>query len=256
MASRIPSKLYQFHSFQSKYSLQSLARNQIWYSKPNGLNDPFDSSTPINWVSNEIEKMNVISVTGLEKDKSGKYKGTPRPVNKGLVTQNEEQKRTMELTARALIQLSIDEYSQWGVACFTTELKNILMWSHYTNGHRGFCLEFNTKHLPHREKLKKVVYNKSYPTLSPSRMFQSSKIPLYTKSSDWKYEKEWRIIIQEGNSTVEYDPVALRAVYFGCSAQREDMVKAMEILKGTSTQFYKMQRSRTEFKLEAVLYRQ
>ncbi len=33
---------------------------------------------------------------------------------------------------------------QRGVACFSAKVDDILRWSHYADGHRGSCLEFDT----------------------------------------------------------------------------------------------------------------
>lgn len=34
-----------------------------------------------------------------------------------------------------------------GVCCFSTSNKNPLMWGHYTNQYKGFCIKYNNKNL-------------------------------------------------------------------------------------------------------------
>lgn len=35
-----------------------------------------------------------------------------------------------------------------GIACFSAKVDDLLMWSHYADGHRGFCLEFEGSYPP------------------------------------------------------------------------------------------------------------
>ena len=46
MAENIPPKLYKFQSFENQHSIENLEKSQIWFSKPEGLNDPFDCAVP------------------------------------------------------------------------------------------------------------------------------------------------------------------------------------------------------------------
>ena len=39
------------------------------------------------------------------------------------------------------LQKSVDE--SYRVGCLCSDNKNKLMWSHYGNGHKGFCIEYN-----------------------------------------------------------------------------------------------------------------
>ena len=43
-----------------------------------------------------------------------------------------------------------------GVCCFSEKKDDILMWSHYADGHKGFCLEFIT---PKHNRDQEVIYN-------------------------------------------------------------------------------------------------
>ena len=60
----------------------------------------------------------------------------------------------MEKVRRIRNQELRAQISQRGVACFTTELNNILMWSHYADGHKGFCLEFDTNFFKFQQSTK------------------------------------------------------------------------------------------------------
>jgi len=62
------------------------------------------------------------------------------------------------------------------------------LWSHYTEGHKDICLEFDTS-FPLFSKAKKVVYSSDFPLIDPLKMLFGSKDeiieevnkPLFTK---------------------------------------------------------------------------
>jgi len=263
MTKNIPPKIYKFQSFKSEKSIENLRHGQIWFSKPEGLNDPFDCAISIIFTYPEEDMITFVREHYLEdlrkKGKSGEisqrelqYLPNGKP-SQELIDQTEKYLKETNQQRRK-------EFSQNGVACFTTEMNNILMWSHYADGHKGFCLEFDTNYFKFNDKLNlnEVIYNNSFPTLSPLDIVQKPLRviePLITKSKDWEHEKEWRLITKEGNSAIEYNPKALTAIYFGCWITKENMEKIATLPAKSAARLFQMQRSETEFKLEYVPYR-
>ena len=44
-------------------------------------------------------------------------------------------------------QINENRYGR-GVCCLSEKHDDVLMWSHYSNGHKGFCLKFETSYEP------------------------------------------------------------------------------------------------------------
>ena len=154
----------------------------------------------------------------------------------------------------------IEEFSQMGIACFSENMDNILMWSHYGDGHRGFCLEFDTSFEPFRniEKIHQVIYSNIYPFASPTDVVFLPFMPLtplITKSLQWQYEMEWRMINFNGNTSLNYDPKALSGIYFGCDMPIEYRKRIINALKDSNPALYEMKTSETTFKVEALEYK-
>ena len=108
-----------------------------------------------------------------------------------------------------------------GISCFSENDKNILMWSHYANNHEGLVLEFDVAEtietfLP----AFKVNYSSKYSTLSYLNKNKKEHLELLTtKSVDWEYEEEWRIIRVNGAlKFLAFKPKALVSITFGCRA--------------------------------------
>jgi hypothetical protein len=106
---------------------------------------------------------------------------------------------------------NIDE--QFGVTCFSERSDIPLMWSHYANKHTGFVIEYDFTNLSIEDAQKlgflfKVKYSQWRPNLD-NRLLEEVDLlnkqfnyrdtllgsmisTIYTKSSIWRYEKEWR----------------------------------------------------------------
>lgn len=84
-----------------------------------------------------------------------------------------------------------------GVISFTEAVDNFLMWSHYADAHRGMAIEFDPRHAFFCD-LQKVNYSDRRAP-DPSIMHDGTNayvrnVNFLEKSTQWEYEKEWRII--------------------------------------------------------------
>ena len=87
-------------------------------------------------------------------------------------------------------------YLKSRVCCFTTQFDNFLMWSHYSNSHKGFCVGYNEEDIRGIDgcNLHKVKYQRGLPVIGDiSRL--SQKDVFFTKGDIWEYEEEYRALI-------------------------------------------------------------
>jgi len=73
------------------------------------------------------------------------------------------------------------------------------MWGHYADHHRGICLEFNARTSDFCQAIQ-VNYSAEYPQFSLADGTDLS--PFHSKSADWSYEQEYRLIAQEAREAV------------------------------------------------------
>ena len=75
------------------------------------------------------------------------------------------------------------------------------MWSHYADGHKGFCIEYDFKDLKNINNLLPVAYSTDRPSIPLESIYNCSKdmstevakallIALLTKDNIWEYENE------------------------------------------------------------------
>ena len=101
-----------------------------------------------------------------------------------------------------------------GVFCLSAKCDDILMWSHYTDGHQGFCLAFEKDF--YVKKPKKVSYKRKYPLIAftEKKRKEWPRKLLLTKSKRWKYEEEWRILDRNPGKK-PFDETKLFGIIFG-----------------------------------------
>lgn len=256
----IPGKLYKYEP-NNDYSNQNLENRQIYFPKPSELNDPYDCNVPINFTDSTIEELEeiyqMLSEGLAEKEVISKqYLSNGKP--------NKELQKDIHSLAKK-VELKKQEYfNKIGVACFSespsSKPDNILLWSHYADGHKGFCLEFDTCYFPFTGlviPLQKVNYEPEFPSTNSASAVKGGEvwlIPLTTKSDEWFYEHEWRLIFGKGSLICFYEPEALTAIYFGCLMPSEEKQKIAEKLDGSPTKCYEMRISKTTYTLEIEKY--
>lgn len=108
--------------------------------------------------------------------------------------------RAMALASRKLTTGATEAFNQVfgreiGVLSLSERHDNLLMWGHYARDHQGFVIEFNRDHQffsEPKDDLRPVLYSNRRPARPGTEIDEVDFF--YTKSRDWKYEREWRFI--------------------------------------------------------------
>ena len=201
----IPIPMYKYYSWDNKFNKRILTDNEIWLSSPDQFNDPFDSTAPFRYNEDEMTPANIFSKL-LEMGR----KLYP------LISENELHSRCYKRQYSGAFennQYWKDLYPEhkaimntFGIFCTTTKKDNLLMWAHYANSHRGFCVGIDKFILYKtiRSTLTKVSYSNKLPVMSLNKVDTNAsylmKI-LASKSEDWQYEDEYRIIKNDAART-------------------------------------------------------
>ncbi|MEN2283282.1 DUF2971 domain-containing protein [Algoriphagus sp. SE2] len=208
-------KLYRYQPI-NKYSLSSLESKKYWSAKPTTFNDPFEFKlrTP--------SEEDINTIKGLKEI---------RDLNPHL---NQLTDFEMVSMAKQWIQKTIEAF---GVVCFTETNDNLLMWSHYSSYHYGMCLGFEIEDT-NSAGIYKVDYSQNYPDLDFGNLWHKDGMMkiLWTKSLEWQYEKEWRLITMEGDKLEDYKG-RLTEVIFGCRTSTTDKDNIRNMLKDDKVDF-------------------
>lgn len=132
--------------------------------------------------------------------------------------------------------------------------KNILMWSHYADNHRGFCIKYSfAESFVNVEDIslffRPVIYKNSSENVNIDIDSINSDLAYCTKDHSWKYENEVRLIgyIPSAGSFYSSIPMGsfckIEAIYFGVRASEQNIATIKQILKNENVKYYKMSSS-------------
>jgi len=114
---------------------------------------------------------------------------------------------------------TLSRFQAIGIFCFCESYKDILMWGHYGESHRGVCIEFDcAEGLRTFGLCLKVRYDNTmpvldYPEKSPKDLFN----PIVRKAEQWRYEREWRIAIPSGaHQYLDFPSSSVKTIIYGC----------------------------------------
>lgn len=140
-----------------------------------------------------------------------------------------------------------DEFvrNNFGVFSLTADPSNVIMWSHYADSHKGLCICFDVlklmKFLTSKRsstgavfELHKIKYAREYPIIQPSgtRNGEALLQVLITKSVDWKYENEFRIILYEATKAqITIPHKIITCIIMGCQISTESRQEIIETLR-------------------------
>lgn len=213
--------LYKYTSVNDN-SIGIFIKDEFWFAKPDTFNDPLDCGIQlINNISKEkfLEKSNEY-LKYLESSRK------PRTRNPQLTQKIKSVKEviTKVKTGNALTDEILDSFAKIASESYFKDIKNIgilslsevndnvLMWSHYADQHRGFCIELernkdsdladNKKTLPVRYSIKKPdISIEEHERANKEEEKEIRRSLIYTKSVDWNYEREWCVIQDIGNKS-------------------------------------------------------
>lgn len=242
-----PAYIYKYYppSFER---LETLKKNKLWYSTLDRFNDVFDGDFPTD--EKAIYK-SVLKQIGI-------CEGSP--VGMGLIEQMPQLMRDFSYTMEQVRCTT-------GVACFSERYDSLLMWAHYAYNHQGICVEYEL--LKFNTELNyspvPIIYTNERVHMSEINMnrLQEDSVAflvngLTTKSMEWQYENEWRIIRDRmacGDAWDDEKKGALlpsvkpRSIILGCNASDEFEREVCSFCKESEISLYKMEKDEDKFKL-------
>jgi len=222
-----------------------LVNRQMWLSKPDMFNDPFDCAlTPGVAKTSEDSRHQLFQVIDELYSPA-----EAEAVKVGMVNKN--QIKTTAEDDDEQVKTHIAEALKMGIFSLSSTWNNILMWSHYANNHTGFCVGFeraNTEanFLSHH-MCRPVQYTDQYPNLN--RVVHLSDVNLYTKARDWEYEKEWRLVAKAGNQLLPL-PAPIRSIIFGLKASPEIIATVKNAVRDLDVEFGRAVQAPGKYALE------
>ncbi|PJZ76583.1 DUF2971 domain-containing protein [Leptospira neocaledonica] len=262
--------MYKYYNPKS-YNLEALSEGYFYLSAPEDFNDPFDSRTLIYYQGTIDEWTKLFMTKGLSKADASMR---ARSIGNRIIYPDPEKKREFERLNHAIV-------------CFASSELNPLMWSHYADSHKGFCIKFRTFEGIQHEGLEtrriniikdQLLFKEEYKDLFLiMKVKYSHQMPeefngfsddltglnafFITKSKEWEYEQEFRAIFKIDNIKNEsrkifYEKDSVESIYLGNKISLQDREKITRILKdhyidkGFRPSVYQCELSKKSYSLE------
>jgi hypothetical protein len=257
-----------------------LREQTVWMAIPTSFNDPFDCQ-PLIIQNDETDRRNLKQIikNRLRVIKRALREGTRLADTKLREIPHRqlvEMKKLLESTlpddrkyqtlkkyfaeppvAQTAYAILEAQLSRVGVLSLSSTPTDMLMWTHYADQHKGFCMGFERSEgslLKDEAHTKPVQYFDDYPKLEINALEISWSISvgngtvsdsvevdineshlqavIYSKAKNWEYEREWRVLVSEGGKP---SPFAgpLRKIIFGLRCQPDSKQRIREALDGT-----------------------
>jgi len=215
--SKLPDFIYKYITTEN--AIKILENKTLWFTSPKDYNDPFDCN--INLLDLTPRDEDIISVI---KKNIFYREGVRREIQKNRKNPYRIKKQTSE-------QLQNHIYNS-GVCCFSEMNNNNLMWAHYADNHKGLCLKFKSSIEEIGTMTAKVNYKKEYSKINFWTGEGNAILHLiFTKSTDWSYEREIRIFRMLEKGKTPFDLSNLTEIIFGCRTDRGAIAKIKGIIK-------------------------
>ncbi len=145
------------------------------------------------------------------------------------------------------------------VGCLCSDNKNRLMWSHYADCHKGFCIEYDFSQAPDDLLPLPVIYTNKRPQIPWRAVIQMNDetraeatrafmMALLTKDAVWDYEREWRLLVASTMGQKQKMP-PISCIYLGALCPPEIKATIMEIAAHKSIPVKQMVVDRGEYEL-------
>ena len=252
-----PAKFYKYRSMADPGVIRWVERivlhNELYFAAAKTFNDPFDLRPVLSLTAPKIQK--VKDFERMSKKYEPSLNREQRRAQAKDVVKNSLGWKSIKTTEKSIQA----EHASWitenvGVYCVSTKRDDILMWSHYADYHKGICLEFDGE-APLMAHAQKVQYTqKRVPIMMYYDDNETSMTKaLLSKSLQWAYEEEWRLIdVKNGPGTVEFKPGNLTGIVIGAlaSADTVGMVRRWVKERSHPLDIYQASLSNSDYSLE------
>lgn len=226
-------KLYKYQAI-NEYTLDNLKNNQIYFNNAGSFNDPYEGNFNFK-IENDGAKEKLIKLVTKINDTEYQEKIASKGSSE------------IENAIKFIEQEYVNDFLKGNIriSCFSSINDSVLMWAHYSNNHKGICVEYNFKSEGFND-VHEVKYIPDVYTLllsdddlkNPESLQKRGYELIVNKYNIWSYEHEYRIF--SDSVTENYCDNEISAIYFGIETSLDDVFKIMRLLKANDhIKYYK-----------------
>lgn len=261
----IPEVVYKYRDWENTHHKKFLIENELYLSSPKDFNDPFDCRINKNFhLLSEEEKNQFITDIAIKNYESTVRKGTDLAyLIKDLERRFQNIDEIQKFADHNLFSMQDDYYAIFSCSKIWN---SILMWSHYSNFHKGFCVGLSSKAIIDSRvfgKFGEVLYQDRFPELKPRVLkskedlnMEESFLETHTKAKQWEYEKEVRFMttglrpFTKKDRVVKFQDELISEVIIGIEMPESHQQEINSICKTKNIPVYKAKKKNFEFDID------
>ncbi|MEM7358263.1 MAG: DUF2971 domain-containing protein [Pseudomonadota bacterium] len=249
-------------------------RTTVYYADPDSFNDPLDCNPGIQLWKSKADIQNVLKSFYSESNKNEMVRfkkllerlwylsGNPDYASNKLKNRDRIYRQSLSNE----IKKHLGKYfSGTGVLSMARSHSSMLMWSHYADNHKGVCLGYDINRR-HGQRVYRARYD--LPRKIPFELIEDWRLGgstsaekelrahfFLTKSKDWVYENEYRLLRspdgKESGIGADYAPSEIAEVMFGLYCDFSVKVAMVRLLDNSSkkVKFFDMTTKASSFEL-------
>lgn len=279
----LPSSIYKYRSIDER-SLQNLRDGTIWLADPATLNDPYECSFMIDPGRSRVDLTKYLTIGDIDQLVRGGFPEELLSACDGTTSTRaamidalyadypvEEREKMKPLLLRFIDERNEDFAREASVALrssfklcsFSERVDSTLMWSHYADSHKGYCIEYDIRSLPESDLRTRLLYPVIYSedVFDATELFETDPagrniaytlLAGLTKASDWKYECEWRLMFPNGllDSPRPWPMPTPTGVYLGARISSEGATAVRDVCSSLGVPVWNMRHSPHRFEIE------
>jgi len=139
--------LYKYRTWSDKNHQSCLKNNELFFASPSDINDPFDFKISLDYRLLDTDEKKEQYVDKLLNDikhvmkKDIDFEAERRELINRIKNDPDQMEREYQSSNSKAMDL------RSGVISLSERWDSILMWTHYAEGHKGFCIGLNRKKL-------------------------------------------------------------------------------------------------------------
>lgn len=287
----LPKRIYKYRCDCDK-SRANLADDTVWICSPQAYNDPFDclftvtesrvvTAAKRQLLDDFVRIYNLAGVVSEDAILHAKASDDPlQQIVKHISPGHTFPQGANPQQAADFIAMQLPKYIDDSLAfvrqikeatkicSFSQKSDSIVMWGHYADRHKGFCVEYDLEPLPAQHALRRNLYPVIYSAelydltgwatklvSSPRDQFNPSGVLLTIlgKYCDWGYEEEWRFVMTEPRLTPNR-PLSMpkpTRVFLGAKIENSPKQQLTELCRSRGIAVWRMEMAADGFKLKA-----
>ena len=254
-----PEIIYKYRNWKDEFNKKVLLENELYFASNEDFNDPFDSKIPTDYYLLDTDNKKLEYAKDIVKRQESYL------IKNGIDLKFETNRiyKILKLDLNTVHDnfAKIEEKTtanEYGALCLSETWESILMWSHYADSHKGYCIGFKGEQLIKHSVSQfacKINYNNKYPHIDPlekNQMVNTFKRWQY-KAEDWSYEKEYRIVKGlfngDSNRYLIFPDNYIAEIILGMNIEQPDKEEILAIAKSKNIPVYQTKNVPFEFKL-------